>query len=131
VEILKRKIPVFILILVFVMSILVMIPGFLFAAEEDEAVEEEEEVIIPDPDPEVLEFDVVYPEIQAEMGMAYEFTFKVTYDMGDEPFGLEEDIAEKIFDIIVEYPEGWFAAATPQYQKETEITAVKLKNGTD
>jgi len=131
VEILKRKIPVFILILVFVMSILVMIPGFLFAAEEDEAVEEEEEVIIPDPDPEVLEFDVVYPEIQAEMGMAYEFTFKVVYDMGDEPFGLEEDIAEKIFDIIVEYPEGWFAAATPQYQKETEITAVKLKNGTE
>jgi len=129
VEILKRKIPVFIVLLVFVLSILVMVPGVLLAAEEDEAVEEE--VIVPDPDPELLEFDTVYPEIQAEQGSAYEFTFKVTYDMGDEPFGLEEDATDKIFDIIVEYPEGWFAAATPAYQKETEITAVKLKNATE
>jgi len=130
VEILKRKIPVFMVLLVFVLSVLVMVPGVLLAAEEDEATEEEEEVI-PDPEPELLEFDIVYPEIQAEMGVAYEFTFKVKYDIGDEPFGLEEDVTEKIFDIIVEYPEGWFAAATPQYQKETEITAVKLKNATE
>jgi len=130
VEILKRKIPVFMVLLVFVLSILVMVPGVLLAAEEDEATEEEEEVI-PDPVPEALEFDTVYPEIQAELGSAYEFTFKVTYDMGDEPFGLEEDVTDKIFDIIVEYPEGWFAAATPAYQKETEITAVKLKNATE
>ncbi len=130
-EILKRKIPVFMVLLVFVLSILVMVPGVLLAAEEDEAAEEEEEEVIPDPIPEALEFDTVYPEIQAELGTAYEFTFKVTYDMGDEPFGLEEDVTDKIFDIIVEYPEGWFAAATPAYQKETEITAVKLKNATE
>ena len=127
-NILKRKIPVLILMLVFVMSVIAMLPGMLLAQEEDEAVEEEE-VIVPDPEPEALEFDVVYPEIQAEFGSAYEFNFTVTYDMGDEPFGLEEDISEKIFDIIVTYPDTWFAAATPQYQKETEITAVKLKNG--
>ena len=130
-EILKRKIPVFILMLVFVLSILVMVPGALLAAEEDEATEEEEEVVVPDPVPELLVFDTVYPEIQAELGTAYEFTFKLTYDMGNEPFGLEEDVTDKIFDIIVEYPEGWFAAATPAYQKETEITAVKLKNATE
>lgn len=128
-NILKRKIPVLILMLVFVMSVMAMLPGMLLAQEEDEAVEEEE-VIIPDPEPEVLEFDVVYPEIQAELGSAYEFNFTVIYNMGDEPFGLEEDISEKIFDIIVTYPDTWFAAATPQYQKETEITAVKLKNAT-
>ena len=117
--------------LVFVLSILVMVPGALLAAEEDEAAEEEEEAIVPDPVPELLVFDTVYPEIQAELGTAYEFTFRLTYDMGDEPFGLEEDVTDKIFDIIVEYPEGWFAAATPAYQKETEITAVKLKNSTE
>lgn len=128
-NILKRKIPVLILMLVFVMSIMVMIPGMLMAEEETDA-EVEEEVIIPDPDPEVLEFDITYPEIQAELGSTYEFNFAVTYDMGDEPFGLEEEISEKIFDIIVTYPTEWFAAATPQYQKETEITAVRLKTGT-
>lgn len=130
-EILKRKIPVFMVLLVFVLSVLVMVPGVLLAAEEDEATEEEEEEVIADPIPEALEFDTVYPEIQAELGTAYEFTFKITYDMGDEPFGLEEDVKDKIFDIIVEYPEGWFAAATPAYQKETEITAVKLKDATE
>ncbi len=57
--------------------------------------------------------------------------FKVTYEIGDEPFGLEEDVTDKVFDIIVEYPDGWFAAATPAYQKEVEITAVKLKNATE
>ncbi len=130
-EILKRKIPVFILMLVFVLSVLVMIPGALMAADDETPADEEEVIAPPPPDPETLEFDVVYPEIQAELGTAYEFTFKVTYDMGDEPYGLEEDVKEKIFDIIVEYPEGWFAAATPAYQKETEITAVKLKNATE
>ena len=132
-EILKRKIPVFIIMLVFVLSILV-VPGILFAAEGDEATDDatiEEEEVIPDPIPEELAFDVVYPEIQAELGSAYEFTFKVTYDMGDEPYGLEEDVTDKVFDIVVEYPEGWFAAATPAFQKEVEITAVKLKNAAE
>jgi len=130
VNILKRKIPVLILMLVFVISIMLMIPGMLLADEETDAEVEEEEVIVPDPDPETLVFDVVYPEIQAELGSTYEFNFTVTYDMGDEPFGLEEDATDKIFDIIVTYPDTWFAASTPQYQKETEITAVKLKNAT-
>ena len=39
-EILKRKIPVFMVLLVFVLSILVMVPGVLLAAEEDEGAEE-------------------------------------------------------------------------------------------
>ena len=128
-NILKRKIPVFIFILVFVMSIMVMIPGILMADEETDT-EVEEEVIIPDPEPEVLEFDITYPEIQAEFGAIYEFNFTITYDMGDEPFGLEEDVSEKKFDIIITYPDTWFAAATPQYQTETQIPSVTLKTGT-
>jgi uncharacterized membrane protein len=131
VEILRRKIPVFILMLVFVLSILVMVPGILMAQEDEEAIEEEVVEPEPDPIPESLEFDIVYPEIQAEQGVAFEFNFKVTYDMGDEPFGLEEDVDEKVFDIIVEFPDGWFAATTPQYQKEIEVTAVKLKTATE
>jgi uncharacterized membrane protein len=126
---LRRKIPVLILMLVFIVSLILMIPGMLLAQEEGEA-EAEEEVVIPDPDPEVLDFDITYPEIQAELGELYEFSASVTYDKGDEPFGLEEEDSEKIFDIIVEFPDTWFAAATPQYQKETEITAVKLVSGT-
>ena len=126
---LRRKIPVIIMMLVFILSLMLAIPGMLLAAEEDDAAVEEE-VIIPDPEPEVLDFDITYPEIQAELGELYEFNFTVTYNMGDEPFGLEEGVSEKVFDIIVEYPDTWFAAATPQYQKETEITAVKLVSGT-
>ena len=116
---LRRKIPVLILMLVFVLSLMLMIPGMLLAQEDEEA-EAEEEVVIPDPDPEVLEFDITYPEIQAELGEIFEFQFTVDYDIGDEPFGLEEDVSEKTFDILVEFPENWFAATTPQYQKEVE-----------
>ncbi len=129
-ENLKRKIPAFLLMLVFVLSIIFMIPGLLLGQEEDEADAEEVEEPEPEPVPETLEFDVTYPEIQAELGSTYEFNFTVTYGMGTEPFGLEEEESEKVFDIIVEYPDAWFAAATPQYQTETEITAVKLKNAT-
>ncbi len=124
-NILKRKIPVLILMLVFALPLMLMIPGMLLAQEADEAEAEEEEVI-PDPVPETLEFDITYPEIQAELGKLYEFQFSVTYDMGDEPFGLEEDESQKIFDIVVEFPDTWFAATTPQFQKEVEIVAVKL-----
>jgi uncharacterized membrane protein len=126
---LRRKIPVLILMLVFTLSLLLMIPGILLAQEEDEA-EAEEEVVVPEPDPEVLEFDVTYPEIQAELGELYEFQFTVTYYMGDEPFGLEEGVSDKTFDIVVEYPDTWFASTTPQHQTETEIAAVKLTSGT-
>ena len=130
-NILRRKIPVLVLMLVFTLSLMLMIPGMLMAQEEDEA-ETEEEVVEPEPDPEpeTLEFDVTYPEIQAELGELFEFDFSVTYDMGDEPFGLEEDETAKVFDITVEFPSTWFAATTPQFQKETEIVAVKLNSGT-
>jgi uncharacterized membrane protein len=129
VNILRRRIPVLILMLVFALSLMLMIPGMLLAQEDEEA-EAEEEVEEPEPIPETMDFDITYPEIQAELGEIYEFQVIVTYDAGNQPFGLEEDEKEKVFDIIVEYPETWFAAATPQYQKETEIVAVKLTSGT-
>jgi uncharacterized membrane protein len=130
VNILRRKIPVLILMLVFALSLMLMIPGMLLAQEEDAEADEEAVEPEPEPEPETLDFDITYPEIQAELGEIYEFQFIVTYNAGDEPFGLEEEENEKVFDIIVEYPETWFAAATPQYQKETEIVAVKLTSGT-
>jgi len=65
--------------------------------------------------------------IQSIAGETFEFKFDVTYYTGDEPFGLEEDESEKIFDIIVEYPTGWIAAASPGFETK-EITAIKLKS---
>jgi len=130
VKILRRKIPVLFMMLVFTLSLMLMVPGMLLAQDEDAQAEEEAVEPEPEPVPEELDFDITYPEIQAELGEIYEFQVIVTYDTGNEPFGLEEDENEKIFDIVVEYPDTWFAAATPQYQKETEIVAVKLTSGT-
>jgi uncharacterized membrane protein len=132
VNIIKRKIPVLILMLVFTLSLMLMIPGMLMAQEDEVEAEGEEEVVEPEPDPEpeTLEFDVKFPEIQGELGELFEFNFTVTYNTGDEPFGLEEDESAKTFDIAVEFPSTWFAATTPQYQEEIEIVAVKLTSGT-
>ncbi len=126
-EIIKKKLPVFFILLVFILSILLVVPGVMFAQEEDTAATEEE--VEPEPVPETLTFNIVYPEVQGKGDVPFEFTFEITYEAGDEPFGLEEDVDAKIFDLTVQYPEGWFAATTPQFQKETEILAVKLTSG--
>ncbi len=126
-EIIKKKLPVFFILLVFILSILLVVPGVMFAQEEDGAAAEEEPE--PEPVPETLTFNIVYPEVQGKGDIPFEFTFEMTYEAGDEPFGLEEDVDAKIFDLTVQYPEGWFAATTPQFQKETEILAVKLTSG--
>lgn len=129
-EIIKKKLPVFFILLVFMLSIILIVPVAIFAQEED--TEATEEVVEPEPDPipETLTFDITYPEVQGKGLVPFEFTFEVTYDIGDEPFGLEEDVVDKVFGIQVNFPDGWFAATTPQFQKETEILAVKLKSGT-
>jgi len=95
----KRKLPVFFIILTLVLSIIMMLPASLFAQEEEAE----------EPEPEELIFETTLPKIQAEEGETFNFNFSVTYIAGDEPFGLDEGETTKPFDITVEYPEGWGA----------------------
>jgi len=129
VDIIKKKLPVFFILLVFMLSMIVIVPGALLAQEEDAEVTEEVIEPEPDPIPETLTFNITYPEVQGKGIDPYEFSFELTYDAGNEPFGLEEEVLDKVFDIQVDYPDGWFAATTPQYETTTEILAVKLASG--
>jgi uncharacterized membrane protein len=119
VETIKRKLPVFFIILTLALSIVLMIPGMLFA-QEDEATEE----VIAEPVPEELIFDTTLPKIQAKEGETFIFNFNVAYKAGDEPFGIEEGKSEKTFDITVVYPTGWIAAVA---SGSTEAPAINLK----
>jgi len=119
VEILKRKLPAFFIILILALSIILMIPGMLFA-QEDEAAEEE----IAEPVPEELVFETKLPKLQAKDGETFIFNFDVAYKPGDEPFGIEEDKSEKFFDITVDYPTSWVAAVVSSSQ---EIPGINLK----
>ncbi|MBE3113953.1 MAG: hypothetical protein IMZ59_00350 [Actinobacteria bacterium] len=118
-ETIKRKLPVFFIILTLTLSIILMIPGMLFA-QEDEATEE----VIAEPVPEELIFDTTLPKIQAKEGETFIFNFNVAYKAGDEPFGIEEGKSEKTFDITVDYPTGWIAAVA---SGSTEAPAINLK----
>ncbi|MBU4313818.1 MAG: hypothetical protein KJ821_03375, partial [Actinobacteria bacterium] len=118
-ETIKRKLPVFFIILTLTLSIVLMIPGMLFA-QEDEATEEE----IVEPEPEELIFDTKLPKLQAKDGETFTFNFDVAYKAGDEPFGIEEGKSEKTFDITVDYPAGWIAAVA---SGSTEAPAINLK----
>ena len=118
-ETIKRKLPVFFIILTLTLSIVLMIPGMLFAQEE-EATEE----VIAEPVPEELIFDTTLPKIQAKEGETFIFNFNVAYKAGDEPFGIEEGKSEKTFDITVDYPTGWIAAVA---SGNTEAPAINLK----
>ncbi|MBE3113875.1 MAG: hypothetical protein IMZ49_04535 [Actinobacteria bacterium] len=118
-ETIKRKLPVFFIILTLALSIVLMIPGMLFA-QEDEATEE----VIAEPVTEELIFDTTLPKIQAKEGETFIFNFNVAYKAGDEPFGIEEGKSEKTFDITVDYPTGWIAAVA---SGSTEAPAINLK----
>jgi len=119
VETIKRKLPVFFIILTLALSIVLMIPGMLFA-QEDEATEEE----IAEPVLEELFFETKLPKLQAKDGETFIFNFDVAYKAGDEPFGIEEGKSEKAFDITVDYPTGWVAAVASSSQ---EIPGINLK----
>src|SRR3972149_9346113 len=102
-EILKRKLPVFIIILTLTLSIILMIPSVLFAQEEATT----EEVV--EPEPESLLLETTLPKLQAKDMETFTFSFDVAYTPGDNPFGIEEDENEKTFDVVVTYPDGWVA----------------------
>jgi len=121
VEIIKRKLPVFIVILTLILSIIAIMPAMIFAQEED-ATEEE----VPEPEPEELSFETTLPKIQADQGETFSFDFSATYMAGDEPFGLDEDTYTKPFDITVDYPTGWLAAVA---KGTTEARTINLESG--
>jgi len=122
VETIKRRLPAFLITLIFVLSITLMIPGVLLAQDDTEAEEEVVEV-----KPEELYFEITLPKIQAEEGENFIFDFNVIYKMGDEPFGLDpEEENQKTFDITVDYPEGWYAVAM---SGNTDISAINLTSG--
>jgi len=121
VEIIKRKLPVYFIILSLTLSIILMVPAALFAQEEETT---EEEIVEPEPEPEELIFDTKLPKIQAKEGETFSFNFDVAYKPGDEPFGIEEGKSEKTFDITVDYPTGWIAAVA---SGSTEAPAINLK----
>lgn len=120
-EIIKRKLPVFIVILTLILSIIAIMPAMIFAQEED-ATEEE----VPEPEPEELSFETTLPKIQADQGETFSFDFSATYMAGDEPFGLDEDTYTKPFDITVDYPTGWLAAVA---KGTTEARTINLESG--
>jgi len=136
-EIFKRKLPVFIIILTLTLSIILMIPSVLFAQEDEEATAEEE-VVAPPPEPPSMEFETTLPKIQGKDGETFNFSFSAIYSPGDVPVDSEENTAEKTFDITVDYPTGWVAAVasgstealsinmTPNSRESLNLVAVSL-----
>ncbi len=121
-EIIKRKLPVFFIILTLALSIIAIMPAALLAQEEETSEEE----FIPEPEPEELSFETTLPKIQAEEGETFNFDFTVIYKAGDEPFGLDENTKTKPFDITVDYPTGWIAAVA---KGTTEARTINLESG--
>ncbi len=119
-ENIKRKLPIYLIILTLVLSIILMVPGMLFAQEDEEATEEE----VVEPKPEELNFETTLPKIQAKEGETFSFDFGVTYMGGDKPFGVDEEATEKLFDVTVDYPSGWIAAVVSGSQ---EVSAINLQ----
>ena len=122
-EILKRKLPVFIIILTLTLSIILMIPSVLFAQEEEAVTEEAPPV------PESILLETTVPSMQNKGGEAFTFSFDLVYEPGDNPFGIAEDENEKTFDVSVAYPEGWYAGVTLA-SATSEISAINLKFNT-
>ena len=117
-EIMKRKLPLFFIILVLALSLIMTIPAALFAQEDEgEAIEE----VIPEPEPEEISFNTTLPKVQAKDGETFTFNFTATYIPGDEPFGLDKDMKTKTFDITVDYPTGWAAVVVSGNQEAPAI----------
>jgi len=110
----KIKVSLISIIILFSLSIVLLIPGIVFAADATTDTTTPETINIP----ETLTFDVTYPEINAKAGESFAFTADLTYE-GDE---------EQTFDLTATGPESWYVSIAPSYQ-ESEISAVKLVPG--
>ena len=110
----KFKVSLIATIILFSLSVVLLIPGMIFAQDATTDTTTPETINIP----ETLKFDVTFPEIKAKAGAAFSFAADLTYE-GDE---------EQTFDLIGTGPEGWYVAIAPSYQ-ESEISAIKMVPG--
>lgn len=110
----KFKVSLIATIILFALSVILLIPGMIFAADATTDTTTPETVNIP----ETIKFDVQFPEIKAKAGASFTFNADLTYD-GDE---------EQTFDLVGTGPEGWYVSIAPSYQ-ESEITAIKMIPG--
>ena len=108
------KVSLIATIILFSLSVVLLIPAMVFAADTTTDTTTPETINIP----ETIKFDVTFPEIKAKAGAAFTFNADLIY-AGDE---------EQTFDIIATGPEGWYVAVTPSYQ-ESEISAIKMVPG--
>ena len=106
------KVSLIATIMLFSLSVVLLIPGMIFAADATTTDTTTPETINI---PETLTFSVTYPEIKAKAGAPFAFNADLTYE-GDE---------EQTFDLIATGPEGWYVMIAPSYQ-ESEISAVKM-----
>ncbi|MBU4292768.1 MAG: hypothetical protein KJ770_01780, partial [Actinobacteria bacterium] len=98
----KFKISLIATIILFSLSVVLLIPGIVFAADAATDTTTPETINIP----ETIKFDVTFPEIKAKAGAVYTFNADLKYE-GDE---------EQTFDLIATGPEGWYVAIAPSYQ---------------
>jgi len=110
----KFKISLIATIILFSLSVVLLMPAMVFAADTTTDTTTPETINIP----ETIKFDVTFPEIKAKAGAVFSFAADLLYE-GDE---------EQTFDIIATGPEGWYVAVTPSYQ-ESEISAIKMVPG--
>ena len=106
------KVSLIATIMLFSLSVVLLIPGMIFAADATTTDTTTPETINI---PETLTFDVTYPEIKAKADESFAFTANLTYE-GDE---------EQTFDLTATGPEGWYVSITSSSQTG-EIPAVKM-----
>ena len=109
----KRRLLMLIPIIFTIFTITLLFPSLAFAQEEDTT---EEEII----EPEVLNFDINYSEVNAYgiIGELFEFKVDVTLDAPEEQyFELEKDV-----------PPGWSIKVSPG-SLSVDVPGLKLKPG--
>ena len=100
-----------------IMSVVLVMPGIIFAENAKDTETTPTETTAPDI-VEKLTFDVVYPGLSAKAGNSFEFKFDLNYE-GDE---------EAIFNFASEAPEGWYIAVSPSYE-DKQVSAIKMTPG--
>jgi uncharacterized membrane protein len=109
----KRRLLMLIPIIFTIFTITLLFPSLAFAQEEDTT---EEEII----EPETLNFDINYSEVNAHgiIGERFEFKVNVTLDAPEEQY----------FELEKETPTGWSIVVNPGSLK-VDVPALKLKPG--
>ncbi len=109
----KRRLLMLIPIIFTIFTITLLFPSLAFAQEEDTT---EEEII----EPETLNFDINYSEVNAQgiIGEQFEFKVAVTLDAPEEQY----------FELEKEIPPGWSIKVSPG-NLSVDVPGLKLKPG--